>query len=171
MAGRSKKIELNATQIEKLTQWSRASSNLQLAKAEELELRLWLVNNSELFDKDKLEGSSTIEITNYPGWRLSADKVMNYTAVNDEGQMLKALNLIGSAIGADRPDLATALVKWKPELSTKAYRDVLPIVDKVEGLKAALAAAITIKPGTPQLELTPPKEETKIESSVPLPQQ
>lgn len=155
--GRTKKIELNAEQIAKLTDWNEKKSQLEALKDEEFALRAWLVNNTELFDGDKLEGSQTIEIANSPGWKLSADKVQNYTVTNENGEIMQALNLIGSANGLNRPDLAQSLVSWKPALSTKAYKDILPIIDTVPGLKEALAKGITIKKGAPQLELIPPK--------------
>lgn len=157
---KTKVRQLTEEQIAKLTEWKNAADALQAAKEKELELRLWLVVNSGIFDAKKLEGSETIEIENFPGWRISADKVMNYTVTSPEAA-LNVQNIIGSATGADRADIASALIKWKPELSTKAYRDVQPLVEKVQGLKEALAAAVTIKSGTPQFELLPPKDGDK----------
>ena len=156
---RAKTVELTAEISAKLQQWQAKSAELARIKEEEFALRQWLVFNSDLFDKDKVEGSQTLNIGN--GWKLSADKVQNYSMTNENGEALDALNLLGSATAGNRPDLAQSLVRWKPDLSISTYRQVVGIAEQVPGLKEALAKAITIKQGAPQLELIPPKEGEK----------
>jgi hypothetical protein len=154
LAKKTKQVEFTPEQNQKLNEWYTVQQQLSKVKEEELALRVWCVQNLG-FDPKKLEGSETIEFAN--GWELQAKKVQNYSVANDEGQAMAVLNLLGSATGANRPDLAQNLVKWNPELSTKVYKEVLPIIEQVPGLKEAMSKAITIKIGTPQLELKPPK--------------
>lgn len=159
---RAKNVELTQEQSDKLLEWKSKKDQLDILDTEEFALRQWIVKNLG-FDPDKLEGSQTLSIGS--GWKISADKVQNYTVSNDNGQAMIMLNMIGSATGLDRADIAQSLVKWKPELSVSSYRDFLPLVDKLPGLKEAMSAAITIKAGAPQLKLIPPKEEDKKESN------
>ena len=166
---RSKKKDFTIEDLNKVTEWNNKAKELQTVKTDEFALRNAIVFEMGAFDDEKLEGSQTIEIAAYPGWKLSADKVMNYTCVGVP-EILEVQNLIGSATGLNRPDLAQNLVKYKPELSVKGYRDALAALEQAEKdgnpevqelaakLKAAMAKAITIKKGAPQLELIAPKE-------------
>ena len=156
---RAKTVEMTGEASQKLMEWQAKAKQLEQIKREEFELRQWLVFNAGLFDTDKIEGSQTLNIGN--GWKLAADKVQNYTATNENGEILAAMNLLGSATGGNRPDLAQSLARWKAELSISTYRKVIEIVDTIPGLKELLAKAITIKQGAPQLELIPPKDGEK----------
>ena len=146
----------------KLLEWKLEKERLDAIQETEFALRQWLVLNAG-FDPEKLEGSQTLAIGN--GWKLAADKTMNYNVTNEEGEALQVLNLLGSATGANRPDLAQSLVRWKPDLSVKTYKDVLPLIEALDDadlkarLKSSLAKAVTIKPGAPQLKLIAPDAE------------
>jgi hypothetical protein len=155
MPKKAKEVELNAQQLNTLKEWYEQKAALDSAKEKEFALRQTIVNTCG-FDPTKFEGSETVNIGN--GWKLKALKVQSYKVCNDNGEAMKVLNLIGSATGANRPDLAQRLVKWNPDLSVTTYKEIQPIIDSVEGLKEALAAAITIKPGSPQLELIAPEK-------------
>lgn len=147
---RLKPIEITADTGALLTQWYEASTQLKELAERESAYRMNLV--TRLFDNSKLEGDQTIDLG---GWRLKASKVQHYSATNDSGQTER---LLGFIAGND-PALAAELVKWKPELSKTAYRKLLEVTAEVTEIQPYLAAAITVKPGMPTLELIPPKAE------------
>lgn len=155
MPKKTKVVEFTPEQNAKLSYWYQIQTQLSEIKAKELELRQWCVKNLG-FDPKKLEGSETLEFAN--GWRIEAEKVQNYSATNDNGEMLQVCHLLGSATGANRPDLAQNICKWPPVLSVKVYKEIIPIIEQTPGLKEALSKAVTVKLGTPQLKLEPPKE-------------
>lgn len=138
---------------QRIKQWRELDEWLKEAKGNEHALRQALVNDAG-FNATKLEGSESLDI-GY-GWKLKAIKVQNYTATNENSAMEQLL----TALAAIDPSLSIGFVKWVPEISTKHYKDViLPIAEKHPELAALLSAAITVKPGMPQLELIPPKDE------------
>jgi hypothetical protein len=153
---KSKAVTLNAEQLELLKNWYEQDNQLKAIKKTEFTLRQQVVNKCG-FDPAKLEGSQTLDIGG--GWKLKAIKVQTYKVENDKGEAMVALNIIGGATGANRPDLAQRLVDWKPMLSVTTYKEIQPLIDQIPGLKEALSAAITIKPGSPQLELVAPEVE------------
>jgi hypothetical protein len=146
------KVDLDKDTTQLITDWVQASSQLAEVKSKENQLRVKLVEMN--FTATKLEGTESIDI----GWdyRLKATKSMNYSATNQSGQMEALL----SAVAAIDPGIAQSLVKWKPELSVTAYREVLKLAEQHPALNALIAAATTVKPGMPVLELIPPKEKT-----------
>lgn len=167
MAGRGRKavakVEMTSDLSTTIAQWKKASDELAVIKSTEAQLRMKLV--AENFDVAKLEGSQTIDIG--WGWRMKSTKNLNYTATNESHQTEQLL----AAVGAIDPGLAQGLVRWKPELSTTVYRQVLALLEEHPELKVAFAAAITVKPGMPVLELIPPKAETPaIETTIAPPQ-
>lgn len=165
---KAKEVELTAEASQLIYQWSQIDAQLEKVKAEEFALRQSVVMKAG-FDPSKLEGSQTISIGN--GWKLKVQKTQNYTLTNDEHQTEKLLAQIATGVPEKqngRPDIAVGLVRWEPKMSTKTYKDeLLPLVDEL-GISALLAAALTVKPGAPQLELIPPpapKEEIQIEKA------
>lgn len=164
---KAKEVELTPEVSLLLQQWSQANQQLDKVKAEEFALRQQVVMKAG-FDPAKLEGSQTIAIGN--GWKLKVNKVQNYSLTNNQHETETLLNQI--AIGAPeknngRPDIALGLVKWNPDMSIRTYKELLPLVEEL-GCGSLLAAALTIKPGAPQLELIPPeapKEEIQIEKA------
>lgn len=147
---KAKAVELTPELSERLKQWNAAEQALTAAKAAEFELRIQIVN--ALCEAKKLEGTETLEIGN--GWKLKACKKQNYTLTNKQGETERLL----AAIAPIRQDLAVALVQWKPDMAMKAYKELVGIVDTNPTIKEALAAALTIKPGAPTLELVAPEE-------------
>lgn len=152
--GRQKitKVDLPADRTAQLTRWRELTAQLETIQNEEKQLRTALVTSS--FDGTKTEGAETIDIG--WGWKLRATKVINYSATNESSQTEQLLN----AVGAIDPGIASGLVKWKPELSTPVYRNLLELAKTHPELNPLIAAATTIKPGMPQLEMIPPKPET-----------
>lgn len=152
------KVDLKQDMTALLTRWKEVSEQMAALKSEENQLRVKLVADN--FDITKLEGTQTIDIG--WGWRLRATKNLNISATNESGQTEALLNQVGKI----DPGFAVGLVKWKPELATKVYREVLALVSKKDGeqlahpeLAVAFAAAVTVKPGMPELEMIPPKTE------------
>lgn len=152
------KVDLTQDMNTLLMRWKEVSDQVALLKSEENQLRMKIVASS--FDAAKLEGVQTLELGQ--GWRLKATKNLNISATNESSQTEKLLNELGKI----DPGLAQGLVRWKPDVSTKTYREVVELVTKKNGetlmhpeLAVAFAAAVTVKPGMPELELVPPKAE------------
>lgn len=145
------KIDLPEDRVAMLTRWKAVSEQVAALKSEENQLRIKLVQDN--FTGDKLEGVETVDIG--WGWKLKATKSLNYSATNESHQTEAML----AAVGAIDPGIATGLVKWKPELSTKVYRQLLELAAKHPELNILIAAATTVKPGMPELEMIAPKEE------------
>jgi hypothetical protein len=141
----------------KIGKWIAAATSLRSVKELEFALRQELVMQAG-FDLKKVEGTQTIEIGN--GWRLKAGKEQNYSLTNKGGETERLLAAIATDL--QRPDIATGLVEWKPDLKKKMYKDeLLPLAETNPKVKELLAIALTVKPGAPTLELIPPEEEKK----------
>lgn len=132
-----------------ITKWHAAEQQLAKAKQEEHALRQAVVLST--FDMTKLEGTDTVEI----GWgcQLRLTRVLAYNATNDAHECEQLLAIVAAL----DPGLALELVRWKPEVAKKPYRALLSLAEDNPLLKEALAHAVTLKPGMPQLEIVPPK--------------
>lgn len=135
-----------------LTEWQKASEQLERAKAVELKLRAEVVEAFP-FDHNKVAGTQYTPLAN--GWRLKLVTKQNYNLADAEGQTDAALAAIERS---GRPEDASAnkliaerLVKWKPQLSLKEY-ELLSSEHR-----AMLSNCLTITPGAPSLELVEPK--------------
>lgn len=144
-----KKITLPTDTAELMSKWYAAQAQLAELKNEEAQLRTAIV--LQLFTASKLEGVETIDVGN--GWRLKATKNLNVTATNASGQTIALLD----AVGAINRDLAMGLVKWKPEVAMKPYRDLIKLAEEHPELNVVFANCITVKPGMPELEVIPPE--------------
>jgi hypothetical protein len=157
---RAKVVELTAEKIEKLKAWYAAKSSADAFKDSEFQLRTQVVSEAG-FTADKVTGSETISLQNWPGWKLQAKKVQTYKLERDT--TIAFLN----ALGPLNVELANKIVKWEPVLSESIYKnELLPWIASldvndptVQNLRALLAAALTVKPGAVQLALLPPTEE------------
>lgn len=161
MPKRAPKVDLKQDTSTRLYEWYQKQAALAQLKADEGALRQNLA--MALFNKEKIEGSETIDIGN--GWKLKVEKEQNVTATNASDQTVALLQ----QIGALDPQLAQNLVKWTPEISKTAYRDLIALAEKNPTLKPFMLAAITVKPGMPQLTMIEPKQEIVVETAVPLP--
>lgn len=128
-----------------IKQWDDMCKQLAAAKQAELNLRMLVV--STVFP-NLPEGTNTVELGN--GWKIKATGVNNYNLDKDVTKVESALDAI-EATGPEGKFLGERLVSWAPKLSVAEYRTLPPIV------KAIIDAVLTIKPGTPQLELCEPK--------------
>ena len=125
--------------LERLAKWSDAKAALDTAKVREAQLRQEVFGLA--FPKAK-EGTNTVALLS--GWKLNGKRTINRTvdvaalpAVLDE---LRKLDVV-----------ADALVDYQPSLNLAQYR-ALP-TDK----RKVFEQALTIKDGTPSLEIVPPK--------------
>ena len=131
---------LTAEQLDKLAFWYENAKALASLKELESKLRTELI--IELFNKDKDSGTESVEMPN--GFQLKATKKLDYKLDNKQGQVEAVTAIL-------EPELAKKLVKWKPELSVSAYKEIDPQTQKL------FDGCLTIKPGMPSLEIVPPK--------------
>lgn len=132
-----------------IAEWKQAADQLAEVKAKEAALRQAIV--VQMFDGTKLEGSESVDI-GY-GWQLRAKKELAYNASDEEAKRLERLLMDRKA-----PIETMGLFRWKPDVAKKIYRMVLALAEQYQDTEilAALHAAITLKPGMPQLEMVPP---------------
>lgn len=95
-----------------------------------------------MFD-DPHEGTNYVQLES--DWKLKLtyklDRKIDEALLSQVGEQLRAMN-----VSLDK------LVKWKPEVILKEYRELTAEQMKVFDM------AVVIKPGTPSLEMVPPKE-------------
>lgn len=128
-----------------LMEWQRRKDALNQAKADELEARNFIV----AFEfPDGHEGMNTKELGN--GYQLKAGIKLNYSLDGDNDKIEAALSAIES-VGPEGKFVAERLVTWTPSLSLTEYRELAP------SYKAIIDTVVTIKPGTPTLEIKEPK--------------
>lgn len=166
---KAKAVELSAEASGVLRDWFEADQKLDAVKKSEFELRNAVILKCG-FDPKKIEGSETLDIGN--GYKLKASKKINYTLTNKNGETIKLQEALGAI---QRQDLAGNLVQWKPEMSETCYKkELLPLIDPtithpieltpyIEAIRTALAAALTVKPGAPQLEALAPDPKIVVE--------
>lgn len=130
--------------------WRDSQAQLENAKSVEMALRRAVF---EIKFPDPKEGTQRFELGN--GWKLKAQFPYNYKLDPEKAE--DTLDKIAK-LSPTAAVIADRLCKWKPEVSIKEYR--LLCEDKSpEGEKARklLDAILTITPGSPQLEIEPPK--------------
>jgi hypothetical protein len=139
-----------------ITEWKAASEQLTELKAKEHALRQALV--SSMFDSTKLEGTESVDV----GWgyQLRVTKDMAYNGTDENGEITALLDLLQ----ARDATLADTLVRWKPDIAKKTYREVFSLATQHNDafVLEALHKAITLKPGMPQLEMVPPKTDEPV---------
>jgi hypothetical protein len=131
-----------------LLDWQEAKQILDAAKEKEMILRKMIVEESDLFDENKTDGTETRELGN--GWKLKAVKKTNYTVDNTDGVAFEILRDI-AAMDPVSAHIAKDVLKFTPELRLTKYRELNPQARRL------LDSIITTKPGAPTLELLPPK--------------
>lgn len=140
-----------------LEQWRKEDAIVAAAKAAEMETRTKLV--TLLFDPAKDEGTETLELGN--GWKVKAQKKLNYTLGNSRADpkfkdVEAALDTIESLPEiAEASFIAERLVRWKPELTLTEYRN-LNTDARYAKIKEIIDRVLTVKPGSPSLELIEP---------------
>jgi hypothetical protein len=129
---------------ELIMKWEASRKALEAAKASELELRNAV---KTVCFPDALEGTSRIELGN--GYELKCVAKLNYTLA-DNDKVEAALDRLEKT-GNEGAFLAPRLVNWKPSLSLSEYRDLAP------QYKAIIDDVLTVKPGTPTIDIVEPK--------------
>jgi len=146
------------TNDELLLEWQKKKDAIETAKAEEMELRKYIVTRE--FPKPK-EGMNTKELGE--GYQLKAGVKYNYNLADNDTveaclEKLANMGAAGSAI-ADR------LVSWKPNFLLTEYRQLQE--DKEKGSQFAQTALsiigemLTITEAAPTLEIKEPKGKKK----------
>lgn len=130
---------------EALVKWGAISEQLETIKTAEMNLRKIIFG--ECFPNPK-EGTNNLELG--AGYILKGTHKLSYNVSNQDDVCTKALEAIHDT-GNEGPFIAERLIKWKPELSTSEYKKA---DDKYKKL---LEPCLTIKPGSPSLELVAPK--------------
>lgn len=129
---------MNIDSALKIQEWVDAANELNAARDKESQLR------KEIFGEhfpDPKEGTNTVNLDN--GWKLKAVHKLNRTL--DKAALPAVLKEMEE--GSEE-----RLINYKPELKLKEYKAL------AEAQKQILNQAVTTKPGTPSLELVPPKE-------------
>ena len=121
-----------------LVQWSKLAQDLKKIKAREMELRKQLAKH--YFPALK-EGTNKAELGN--GWGLKNKHTITYKC--DEASFPAVFEQLPEG-SEDR------LIKYKPEVVIKEYRKLSLKDQKI------FDEALTIKPGSPALELVKPKQ-------------
>lgn len=136
---------------ELLMLWQEKKAAIETAKAEEMELRKYIVTRAF---PQKQEGMNNKELGN--GYQLKAGIKYNYNLA-DNDKVEECLNHI-SALGNEGPFIADRLVGWTPSFHLTEYRllceakakgeqraiDILKIIDQM----------LTISEAAPSLEIT-----------------
>jgi hypothetical protein len=144
MPKKAQQVEWTQEQIAAIQVWSASKNQLDVTKAEELELRLKVVRIAP-FNQHKEEGGQTLPLAN--GWRIALDRPMYYSIeTKDNNKVVECVN----ALAAKNPLAAQDIIKWVPVLSESGYKKLS------DEEQVIMAPVVTIKPGTPAIELKPP---------------
>lgn len=123
---------------ELIAEWNQADQQQKFWREKELSLRASLV--AEKYTQDK--GTQRIDLE--AGWQLVIERGEDYKLENGNNETQDVVD--------DLPEeLASLLVKWKPEIQKKNFEQAS------QETKDKFAAILTIKPSSPQVKLVPPK--------------
>lgn len=132
--------------------WQRTAETLAKAKEDEMQIRGQV---AKAFFPTPKEGMNNFDLGN--GYTLKFGNKMNYSL--DKDKVDAALDAIEKA-GDQGKFIAGRLVKFQPELSLTEYRlleDGAATDALTKRIKAEIDSVLTIKPGTPSLEIKEPK--------------
>ena len=134
-----------------INKWYELQAQLKSIKASEMLLRTKIYKG--LF-KDPKEGTNTIPLAE--GWVMKAERVIR----RDIDVAALTINSANPELGPSRLELAginvASLVKWKPELVLKNYREL------TDEQKLIFNDCLVIKDGSPALEIVlPAKNKTE----------
>ena len=142
------------SQNELLVKHQKLQDDLATLKANEMELRKYIVNRAF---PNKHEGTNTLELGG--GYELKAGIKFNYNLSSDLDEVEKALNDIAS-MGNEGAFLAERLVKWEAKFLLTEYRnlckDDATLIQKT--IKKRIDNVLTITDAAPTLEIKPPKK-------------
>ncbi len=141
-----------------LLEWQKKKDAIETAKAEEMDLRKYIVGRE--FPKPK-EGMNTKELGN--GYQLKAGVKYNYNLA-DNDTVESCLEKL-SSLGNNGAFIADRLVGWTPSFKLTEYRQL--VEDKEKGSQFAVTALniigemLTIKEAAPTLDIIEPKVKKK----------
>lgn len=135
-----------------LAEWQKAADALSAAKDYEARLRVVVV---ELNFPDPKEGTNRNQLPD--GRSIKCSVPYRYDLSNKEAKAEKAIDDM-TAISQQAGFVADRLIKWEPELSIKEYRLLNPDnpaaqTEEQKRILAILQTILTIKPGSPQIEI------------------
>jgi hypothetical protein len=133
-----------------LLEWQAAKQAMDITKGREMSLRLAVF---ELLVPNPIEGMNTVALGN--GYELKAEHNFNYK-LGEKAEVEAALDEI-EACGTEGKFIAERLVKWKAEPSVTEYRKLDTESANHRQIKTIIDRVLTIKPGTPALEIKAPK--------------
>ncbi len=129
-----------------LAEWYRVQEQLSKLKSAEALMRSRIF---KFFFKNPKEGTNKVPLNDGTGAEIKATHVINRSV--DIGS-LDALKATMGTEGSNLPKLnLDELIKWKPEVSISAYRQL------TDEERNAFDQCLIIKPGSPQLEVSIPK--------------
>ena len=138
--------------------WQQKKEAIETAKAEEMELRKYIVKRE--FPKAN-EGAIRKDLGN--GYELKAVVKYNYTLA-DNDTVEKCLDHI-SSLGNEGPFIADRLVSWKPSFLKTEYNELLERKNKGDERAAKIldivTGMLTISEGAPTLDIVEPKVKGK----------
>lgn len=129
-----------------IVEWQESVKALASAKDNETALRAQVVER--MFKDHKDEGTENVELGN--GYKLKAVFKLSYSLNNKDDATDKALTKLEKS-GPEGAFVAGRLVKWKPDLSVSEYKTL------TAKQKAIIDEVLTVRPGTPSVELVVPK--------------
>jgi hypothetical protein len=145
------------SQDELLTMHLKLKQQVEKAKADEMELRKYIVNRAF---PEKHEGTNTLELGN--GYELKAGIKFNYQLA-DNDIVERTLDAIAK-VGNTGPFIADRLVSWKPSFLLTEYRnltDAAPHSAEAQEILALVGNMLTITDAAPTLEIKEPKAKKK----------
>lgn len=141
-----------------LLEWQKKKEAIEAAKAEEIELRKYIVKRE--FPKAD-EGTNNKDLGN--GYTLKAVVKMNYNLA-DNDTVEECLNHI-SALGNEGPFIADRLVGWTPAFRLTEYRLLCEAKDKGDQsaikILGIIEKMLTISEAAPTLEIKEPRSKGK----------
>src|ERR1700677_2844877 len=136
------------TEDQLLMEWQRKKDAIEFAKAEEMDLRKYIV--ARAFPK-KEEGTNTKDLGN--GYQLKANIKFNYKLA-DNDTVEKTLDKIAT-IGNSGAFIAERLVSWKPSFLLTEYRQLQEDSDKgsieAKSILKTITEMLTIDDAAPEL--------------------
>ncbi len=147
------------TQDQCLTAWNDLKKILNSLKAEEMELRKYIVKRAF---PAATEGTNTQELGN--GYSLKAGVKFTYKLDNDNSKVETAYKYI-RAIGNEGPYIAARLITFSPEFHLKEYRAIQQQAkdgsEQAKQILKIINEVLTVDDAAPTLTIVEPKKEKK----------
>jgi hypothetical protein len=144
----------NTEFLSKLAEWNKLQANIKSLVAQEAEMRRSLFGSA--FPQLN-EGTDYFDLGN--GYRLKGVQGTSYSLNNSVKEGLKTDAAVEQIekLGPAAEVYAEKLINWKPELSVKAYKDLLLTDPLQKRIKDIIDTVLTTKPSMPTMEIVAPK--------------